>query len=94
MSFVLTATFCLQLWVAFTTPARAETYVRFSVKSLFIVVTRRKLHELRRLYIQKKGFNFIESSIANGEDSTKQPILLNKLSENTFLRGVHLQLSN
>ena len=31
---------------------------------------------------------------ANGGGFTKQTLLLNKLSENTFLRGVHLQLSH
>ena len=31
---------------------------------------------------------------ANVGDGTKQPILLNNISENTFLTGVHLQLNN
>ena len=50
---------------------------------------------LTRHFIQEKGFNVVEmGGGAIGEDCTKQSILVDNISENTFLTGVHLQLSN
>ena len=53
-----------------------------------------ELDALRGHYIRQKGFKGLEYGSANGADCTKQPKLLNNLSENTFFIGVHLQLSN
>ena len=53
-----------------------------------------ELDALRRHFIQEKGFKVIEMWQYECGDCTKQPIPLNKLSENTFFIGVHLQLSN
>ena len=59
---------------------------------------KRDLDALRRHYIQEKGFKVIvllfQCRSAIDGDCTKRPILLNNISENTFLTGVHLQLSN
>ena len=55
---------------------------------------KRELDALRRHYLQKKGFKVLKYGSAIGGDCTKQPKLLNNISENTFLTGVHLQLSN
>ena len=54
---------------------------------------KRALDALRRHYFQEKGFKVIGILSAIGGDCTKQPILLNNISENTFLTGVHLQLN-
>ena len=48
----------------------------------------------RRHYIQEKGFKVLKCGSAIGGDCTKQPLLLNNISEKTFLTGVHLQVSN
>ena len=55
---------------------------------------KRELDSLRRHYIQEKRSKYLKCESANGGDCTKQPTLLNNISENTFLTGVHLQLSN
>ena len=44
--------------------------------------------------IQRGSKKLLKCGSAKGGDYTKQPILLNNISENTFLTGVHLQLSN
>ena len=36
----------------------------------------------------------LEYRSANGGNRTKQPKLLQNMSENTFFTGIHLQLSN
>ena len=55
---------------------------------------KRELDALRQNYMQEKGFKDIECGSANGGDCTKQLLLVNNISENTFRTGVHLQLSN
>ena len=55
---------------------------------------KRELDALRGHYIQEKGYKIMKCGSANGGGCTKQPILLINISENTFLKGVHLQLKN
>ena len=56
---------------------------------------KRELDALRRHNLYKrKASRLLKSGSANGRDCTKQLMLLNNISENTFLTGVHLQLSN
>ena len=43
---------------------------------------------------KKKVSRLMKCGSTNGGDCTKHPILLNNISENTFLKDVHLQLSN
>ena len=43
---------------------------------------------------KKKASRLLKCGSVNGGDCTKQPILLSNISENPFLTGVHLQLSN
>ena len=58
---------------------------------------KRELDALIRHYIQenkRKSSRLLKWGSANVGDCTKQTILLNNISENTFLTGVQLQLSN
>ena len=55
---------------------------------------KREFDALRRRYIQEKATRLLKCGSANGGDCTKQRILLNNISENTFFTGGHLQLSN
>ena len=55
---------------------------------------KRELDALGRHYIQEKVSKLSQCGSVNGGDCTKHPILLNNISENTFLTDVHLQLSN
>ena len=66
-----------------------------SPKRIFNVVAWREssMHWDDNIY-KRKASRLLKCGSANGGDCTKQPILLNNLSENTFLTGVHLQLNN
>ena len=66
-----------------------------SLKKIFNAVARREssMHWDDTLY-KGKATRSLKCGSAIGGGSTKQPILLNNISENTFLTGVHLQLSN
>ena len=55
---------------------------------------KRELYALRGYCIQEKGFKVIVMWECDGGECIKQPILLNNVSESTFLTGVQLQLSN
>ena len=93
--FVLIETLCLKPWVAFTTSVAANSCVPLSLKRIFNVVARREssMHWDDTIY-KRKALRFLRCGSANGGDCTKQPILLNNISENTFVTGVHLQLNN
>ena len=95
MGFVLVATLCLKLWVACTTSVPVKSCVLLSLKKIFNVVARRKssMHWDDTIY-KRKATRFLKCGSGNGGDCTKQAILLNNISENTFLTDVHLQLSN
>ena len=43
---------------------------------------------------KRKDSMVLKCGSANGGDCTNQTILLNNTSENSFLTGVHMQLSN
>ena len=93
--FVLNATLCLRPWVALTTFVPVKSCVLFSLKRTFNVVARREssMHWDDTIY-KKKVTRLLKCGSANGGDCTKQTILLNNISENTFPTDVHLQLSN
>ena len=55
---------------------------------------KRKLDALRQHYIPQKASILLECESSNGGHFTKQTILLNKISENVFLTGAHLRLSD
>ena len=55
---------------------------------------KREFDALRRHYIERTASRLMKRGSANGGDCTKQPILLNNISENTFFTGFLLQLSN
>ena len=92
MGFVLIATLCLKPWVAFTTSVPVKSCVALSLKRIFNVVARREssMHWDDLIY-KREVTRLMKCGSAMVE--TKQPILLNNISENTFLTGVHLQLS-
>ena len=95
MGFVLIATLCLKPWVAFTISVLVKSCVPLSLKKIFNVVARRErsLHWGHTIY-KRKASRILKCGSANGGDCTKQPLLLNNISESTFLTGVHLQLNN
>ena len=94
MGSVLIATLCLKPWVAFATSATVKS-VPLSLKRVFNVAARREssMHWDDTIY-KKKVSKFLKWGSAKCGDCTKHPILLNNISENTFLINVHLQLSN
>ena len=55
---------------------------------------KRELDALRRHYVQEKSLMIIEIWECQWWRRTKKPILWNNISENIFLTGVQLQLSN
>ena len=95
MGFVIIATLYLKPWVASTFSVLAKSCVLLSLKKIFNVVARREssMHWDDTIY-KRKATRFVKCGSANGGDCRKQPILLNDISKNTFLTGVHLQLSN
>ena len=95
MRFVLTTILFLKPWVAFTTSVPVKSCVLLSLKRIFNAVARRE-SSIRwddTIY-KRKALRLLKCGSTNGGDCTKQPILLNNISENTLLTGVHLQLSN
>ena len=80
---------CFHLFVSVNSSAH------LSLKKIFNVVARREssMHWDDTLN-KKKASILLKCGSANGGDCTKQPILLNNISENTFHTDVHLQLSN
>ena len=95
MGFVLIAKLCLKQWVAFTTSVPVKSCILLSLKRIFNVEPRREssMHWDDTIY-KRKATRVWKCESTNGGDCTKQPILLTNISENTFLTGVHLQLSN
>ena len=95
MAFVLIATLYSKPWVAFTTSVPVKSCVLLSLKRIFNAVARRESSmSWDDTIYKRKASRFLKCGSANGGDCTKQPILLNNISENIFLTGVHLQLSN
>ena len=95
MGFVLIATICSKPSLAFTASVPVKSCVLLSLKRIYNVVARREssMHwdDTR---CKRKASRLLKCGRANGEDYTKQLILLNNISENTSLTDVHLQLSN
>ena len=93
MGFVFIATLCLKPWVAFTTSAPVKSCVPLSLKKKFNVVARREssMH-WDDIINKKKVSKILKCGSANDGHCTKHPRLLSNISENTFLRDVHLQL--
>ena len=95
VGFVVIATLCLKPWVAFTTFVPVKENFFFSLKKIFNVVVRRESSMHWEDTVHKtKATGFWKCGSASGRDSTKQPTLLNNISENIFLTKVRLQLSN
>ena len=94
MGYVLIATLYLKPWVAFTFSVPVKSCILFSLKRIFNAVARRQstMRWDDTIY-KRKASRLLKCRSANGRDCTKQPILLNSISGNTFLTGVHLQLS-
>ena len=78
-----------------TTFVLVKSCVPLSLTKMFNVVAKREssMHWDDSTY-KRKASRFSKCGSANDGDCTKQPILLNNISENTFVTGVHLQLSN
>ena len=95
MAFFLIATLYLKPLVAFITSVLVKSCVLLSLKRIFNVVARREsaMHWDDTIY-KRKASRLLKWGSANGGDCKKQPILLNNISEKTFLTGVHLQLTN
>ena len=95
MGFVFIETLCLKPWVAFTTSVPVKNCVPLSLKKIFNVVAKREssMHWDDTIY-KRNVTRLLQCKSANGGGCTKQPILLNNISENSFLIDVHLQLSN
>ena len=95
MGFVLIAAVCSKPLVAFTTSVSVKSCVLLSLKRIFNVVARREssMHLDDTIY-KRKPTRLLKCGGADAGDCTKQTILLNNISENTFHTGVHLQLSN
>ena len=95
MGFVLIATLCLKPWVAFTTSVPVKSCVLLSLKKIFNVVARRETSmDWDDTIYKKKVSGLSKCGSVIGGDCTKLAILLNNISENTFLTDVLLQLSN
>ena len=94
MGFFLIFTLCLKPWVAFTISVSVKTCVPLSLKKIFNVVAKRdsSMHWDDTIY-KRTVTRLLKCGSANGGGCTRQTILLNKISENTFLTDVHLQLS-
>ena len=95
MGVVLIATLRLKAWVAFSTSVPVKSFVLLSLKKIFNVAAKREssMHWDDTIY-KRMVSRLLKCGSANGGDCTKQPILLNNISENTLPKGVHLQLSN
>ena len=95
MGFVLNVTLCLNPWVDFTTSLPVNRCVLLSLNRKFNVVARREtsMHWDDTIY-KRKATRLVKCGSANGGDCTRQAILLNNKSKNTFLTSVDLQLSN
>ena len=95
MGFVLIAPLCLKSWGAFTTSVPVKSCVLLSPKRKFNVGARREssMHWDDTIY-KRKVSRLLKCGSVNGGECTKQPTLLSNISENTFLKGVHFQLSN
>ena len=90
MGFVLIATLCLKPWVAPTTSVLVKSCVPHSLKRIFNEVARREssLHWDDTIY-KRKDSRLLKCVSANGGNFTKQPTLLNNISENTSLTDVN-----
>ena len=95
MGFFLIATLCLKPLVAFTTSVPVKSCVLLSLKRIFNVVARREgsMHWDDFIY-KRNATRFLKCGSVNSGGFTKQPILLNNISEKIFLTGVHLHLCN
>ena len=95
MGFVLIATLSLKPWVFLTTSVPIKMYLLLSLKRTFNVVARREslMHWGDTIYRRKAPLLW-KCRNANGANFSKQSELLDNRSENVFLIGVHLQLSN
>ena len=90
-----TATLCFKLWVASTTFVPVKKCVHLSLRRVSnVAVNRKSSMRWDDTIYKKKASRLLKFGSANGGDCTKQPTLLNNISENTFLTGVHLQLNN
>ena len=85
---------CSNPWVAFITSIPVKSCVLLSLKKIFNVVAKRESSMHWDILYKRKSSRLLKCGIANGVGCTKQPILVNNISNNTFLTGVHLQLSN
>ena len=94
MGFVLIATLCLKPRVNLTSSLLARSCVLLSVKRIFNVVQEESSMHWDDSKYKKNVSRLLKCGSANGGDCTKQPILLNDISKNTYFTGVHLQLNN
>ena len=95
MGFVFIATLCSKSWVAFITSVLVRSCVPLSLKRIFEVVAKRESSMCSDNSIYKrKAARLLKCGSAIGGYWTKQPILLNIISEKTFFISVDLQLSN
>ena len=85
----------IEAMVCFYHFCTCQICVPLSLKRLFKVVARKEssMHCDDSIY-KIKASRILKCGSAIVGDCTKQPIVLNNISENTFLTGVHLQLSN
>ena len=94
MGFVLIANLCSKEWVVFTPSVPVRSCVLLSLKIMFNLVARQSSMHWDDTRYKRNASRSLKCEKANGGDCTKQPILLNSISGNTFLKGFHLQLRN
>ena len=92
MGFVLTSILCLKQWVAFTTFVPVKSCVRLSLKKITNVAVRRENSMNRDEAICRR---MVSLSLKCGNVSvgyfTRQPLMLNYISERSSLTDDHLQ---
>ena len=94
MVFVLIATLCSKQWPAFTTFVPVKKYIRLIEEDIKRDSRKRELDELRRDYMQEKGFTVFELWVCEWWRLYKQLLLINCISEKTSLTDDHLQNTN
>ena len=95
MGFVRIPTLCLKQWIAFTTFATAKKYVNFLLKKIFNEAVRKEnLMNWDEVTYKRKFSLSLKCGSASGVDCTRQPLMLNTISEKISLTDDHVQNTN
>ena len=92
---VFFATLWTMQWVAFTSFVPVKSYIQLSLDTISNVALKREIsmHWDKAMYKKEDSLSLKCGSV-NGGDYTKQPILLNNVSEKNYFKAFHLQLRN